>query len=229
VRRLTFRAALALIAGAVLGACGTTAANTTVSTPLTFAPTVTVPTTTLPVPTSTTYLGPQLVDIETGPFLGEAATTHLGHPIDGIQCELLEQLAYHSYAHLQVYVNGRSRALPGGIGMVDPRVQTTNRGLSFSSGTCYYWLHTSAADGVIEVESPTPRHYTLGNFFNVWNQPLDRNQVAADSGKVTAIVNGKVWTRSLHQIPLAEHEDIELAIGRPVPRYTPIDWAGTRL
>lgn len=229
MRRFTLWAALALIAGAALGACGVTPDATTVSTPLTFAPTIAVPTTTVPVPTRTTYLGPELVPIETGPFLGQAATTLLGTRVDGIQCSLLEQLAYHAYAHLQVYVDGSSWALPGGIGMVDPSVQASKRGLSFSSTTCVYWLHTRAADGVIQIESPTPRRFTLGNFFAIWNQPLNRHRVAGVSGRVTAIVNGKRWTESPRKIPLTEHEQIELAVGTPVPRFMRIDWTGTGL
>ena len=29
------------------------------------------------------------------------------------------------------------------------------------------WLHTHAADGIVHIESPVDRTYTLGNFFDV--------------------------------------------------------------
>ena len=48
----------------------------------------------------------------------------------------------------------------------------TPHGLFYSTHTCMYWLHTRAADGLIEVQSPVPRQFTLGDFFAIWNQPL---------------------------------------------------------
>jgi len=39
------------------------------------------------------------------------------------------------------------------------------------------WLHTHAADGIIHTESPVERTYTLGDFFDIWGQPLGRHQV----------------------------------------------------
>jgi hypothetical protein len=227
-------AALALITSAAISACGTSltgqrgqAAVTTATAPVRFTLTATVPTITVPTPTSRSYIGPEGVPIETGQFLASAITTPLGAIVDGIQCQGLQQLAYRAYAHLQVYVRGRSRALPGGIGLVDPVASVSSGGLLFSPQTCYYWLHTRAADGVIQVNSPIARRYTLGDLFTVWSQPLSRKRVAGARGKVTAIVNGKPWLRDPSQIPLKEHESIELAVGRPVPAFTPVDWAST--
>ncbi len=222
-------AVLALAAGTALAACGGSSTQTDPSTtvPLRFAETVTVPTTTVPAPTATSYTGPDGVPIETGPFLARATTTHLGRIIDGIQCQGLRQLAYRAYAHLQVYVGGQSRAIPGGIGLVDLTARTTRKGLVFSAHACYYWLHTRAADGLVQVESPNDRTYTLGDLFKVWDQRLDRDHVAANTGRVTAIVNGKRWRGNPDLIPLTEHESIELAVGKPVPAYQGLDWTGT--
>jgi hypothetical protein len=132
-----------------------------------------------------------------------------------------------AYVHLQVYVDGHSRALPGGIGIVDERPQETPNGLFYSALTCMYWLHTRAADGLIEVQSPVSRSFTLGDLFAVWNQPLNSTQVARAHGKVTATVNGHRWSGDLDLIPLNEHEAIQLAVGRPAPAAQPVDWVGT--
>jgi hypothetical protein len=222
-------AVLALAAGTALAACGSSTQQTDPSTtiPVRFSETVTVPTTTVPTPTATSYTGPDGVPIETGPFLARATTTHLGRIIDGIQCQGLRQLAYRAYVHLQVYVRGQSRAIPGGVGLVDPTARTTRKGLVFSAHTCYYWLHTRAADGLVQVESPNDRTYTLGDLFKVWSQSLDGDHVAANTGKVTAIVNGKRWRDNPSLIPLTEHESIELAVAKPVPAYQGLDWTGT--
>jgi hypothetical protein len=217
-------AVLAILAGAAICACGASPSDPVVTEPLTFTATVPVPTTAIPTPTSTPYPGPDVIPIETGQFLARPTTTPLGNVVDGIQCNELEQLAYRTNAHLQVYVDGQSRALPGGIGLVDPTFSDTSRGFFWTASACYYWLHTRAADGVIEVDSPTPRHYTLGDFFAIWNQPLSRHAVAGAVGRVSVIVDGHRFHGSPASVPIREHEQIELAVGKPVPRYQPIDW-----
>ena len=92
-------------------------------------------------------------------------------------------------------------------------IQTTE-GPVAQGGQCIYWLHTHAPDGVIHVESPTERIYTLGDFFDEWHQPLEPNQVGDAKGKVTAIVNGKPWTKNPREIPLRPHNVIQLNVGR---------------
>jgi hypothetical protein len=223
----------ALLVGAALtlsgcggGATGSTGAAQTTA-PLTFSTTTTTPTSTVATPTSRPYLGPNGLPVETGPFLAASTTTHLGAIIHKIQCEPIAQLAYATYAHLQVYVDGRSRALPGGIGLVDQNVLATPHGLHYGTHTCMYWLHTRAADGLIQAESPVPRRFTLGDFFAIWHQRLSPTRVAGARGRVTATVNGIRWHRNPAAIPLTEHAAIQLAVGKPVPGPQPVDWLGT--
>ncbi len=226
----------ALLVSAALSACGSsagsgsqTAATQSATVPLTFTTTSTVPTSTVPAPTKTTYLGPDNVPIETGSFLAPASTTRLGAFVDGVQCQSIAQLAYTAYAHLQVYVEGRSVALPGGIGLVGVKTKATSHGLLFTPKTCMYWLHTRAADGIIQVQSPVRRAYTLGVLFKIWNQPLSSDQIATAHGHITATVNGRRWSGDPSAIPLTEHEDIQIAVGTPVPPYAAVDWVGTTL
>jgi hypothetical protein len=172
--------------------------------------------------------GPEVIPLEPGPALAPASTTAAGNPVDGIQCAP-EQLAYHIHAHLQVYVNGSPRALPGGIGIVGAISEQTANGPFFGAQVCYYWLHTHASDGVIHIESPTEHIYVLGNFFDLWNQPLSSTRVADAAGKVTAVVNGKPWTHSPRLIPLTPHVVIELSVGSPVAPYQSVDWSRSQL
>ncbi len=96
-----------------------------------------------------------------------------GQPVDGIRCDTSEQVVYHRHAHLAVYSNGRPRIIPEGIGIVPPtQIVQTSAGPFVSAGKCFYWLHSHTADGIIHVESPSQRVYTLGNYFDIWNQPL---------------------------------------------------------
>ncbi len=174
-------------------------------------------------------LGPERMPLESGPALAPASSTAPGTTVDGIRCAPVEQLAYHIHARLQVYVSGGSRSLPGAIGLLRPVATPTPAGPFYGAAQCYYWLHTHASDGVIHVESPTARIYTLGNFFDEWRQPLSADQVAGAKGRVTAFVNGQSWTKSPRQIPLLPHAVIQLDVGSPVVPFSTVSWAGTVL
>jgi hypothetical protein len=149
--------------------------------------------------------------------------------VDGIQCAPVEQLAYHIHAHLAVFKNGVLYALPGGIGIPGSQMVNTPQGPGAAGGQCYYWLHTHTNDGVIHIESPTKRIYSLGQFFDEWHQPLTADQVASVRGKITAVVNGNPWKSSVRAIPLLPHEDIQLNIGQPTPPTVNVNWASTGL
>lgn len=223
-------AALAASAAIILAGCGAAkggAPPPPPARPLTFSVTSTTPSSTVPTPTARAYIGPNGLPIETGPFLAPSTTTALGRIVDGVQCERFAQLAYTTYAHLQVYVAGHSRALPGGIGLVDQVPEATPHGLFYGANACMYWLHTRAADGLIEAQSPVPRRFTLGELFAIWDQPLTRRRVAGAHGVVSAFVNGRRWRRSPAAIPLTANASIELAVGRPLPKPTRVDWVGT--
>jgi hypothetical protein len=174
-------------------------------------------------------LGPEGIPLEAGPVLAPASSTTPGATVDGIQCAPVEQLAYHIHSHLQVYVAGRPRALPGAIGINGPVAQQTPEGPFYGASQCIYWLHTHTNDGVIHVESPTKRVYTLGNFFDEWRQPLSRTQVAGAHGNVSAFVNGKPWTKDPRTIPLVPHASIQLNVGQPTVNPQPVSWTGTNL
>lgn len=173
-------------------------------------------------------IGFEGVAIESGADLASPGSTQTG-TIDGIQCGSSEQLAYHIHAHLSVYVDGAPRALPGGIGIPGSSAQQTAQGPEAVGGQCIYWLHTHAPDGVIHVESPTQRIYTLGDFFDEWHQPLSSGGAAGSSGKVTAFVDGKAWTRSPRLIPLNPHAVIQLNVGTPAAPFHAMSWSGLQL
>ncbi|MGH2889655.1 MAG: hypothetical protein ACRDNJ_08500, partial [Solirubrobacteraceae bacterium] len=71
--------------------------------------------------------------------------------------------------------------------------------------------------------------YTLGDFFDIWRQPLSSTRIASLHGAVTALVNGKPWHRSPRDIPLLPHVDIQLEIGQPAPPVVKVGWSKTQL
>jgi hypothetical protein len=140
----------------------------------------------------------------TGPVLAAASASLTGKTIDGIQCLGSEQLKFHDHAHLSVFVDGKQRTVPAFIGIAP-------------DGSCLYWLHSHTPDGVIHMESPIQRTFTLGNYFAIWGQPLSATQVGPAKGTITAFVDGKKVTGDPSTIKLGEHVNVQLDVGKVVP------------
>ena len=172
--------------------------------------------------------GPERIPLEAGPPLAPASTAATGQTVDGIECNSTEQAVYHVHTHLSVFVDGTARPVPAGIGIVLPLVQSTPNGAFLVASHCYYWLHVHAQDGVIHIESPTEQRYTLGQFFDLWQQPLSSTQVGPASGTVTAFVNGRRFAGDPRAIPLGSREVIQLDVGTPVAPVR-VDWSPTSL
>jgi hypothetical protein len=228
---------LAATVGALLFAlagCGSSSSNSSSSatSSASSAGTATSSAATSTASASSTTSGPQIgfeaVPLEQGPDLASASTTQPA-AVDGIQCKPSEQLVYHIHAHLAVFDNGRLYALPGGIGIPGSQDEQSQYGPVAVGGQCYFWLHTHTADGVIHVESPERAIFTLGDFFDVWRQPLTAERIASLRGKVSAFVNGKPWHKSVRAIPLLPHADIQLEIGEPIPPIVTVNWKKTGL
>ncbi len=169
-------------------------------------------------------LGPEGVPIpHAAPLAGIASSAH-GQRVDGIRCLSNEQTLFHIHAHLTIFVNGVARQVPAGIGIPGASGQNTPQGLFISSGNCFYWLHTHAADGIIHIESPVHRVYTLGNFFDEWGQSLGPARVGPARGRVTAIYNGQLYRGNPRNIPLTAHAQIQLEVGTPLVGPESITW-----
>ncbi|MDQ1393865.1 MAG: hypothetical protein QOF30_2842 [Acidimicrobiaceae bacterium] len=171
---------------------------------------------------STALSGPEQVEVPKGPTLAAVATANYPNAIDGIKCEVNEQLVYHIHSHLTIFVNGQSRQIPYGIGMAPPLQYNTSNGTYVNGGQCFYWLHTHAADGVIHIESPTQTAYTLGQFFDMWGQALKAGQVGPALGPLKMYVDGKPYTGDPRTITLGAHSQIQLDVGSPAPGPTTI-------
>jgi hypothetical protein len=173
--------------------------------------------------------GPEAVPLQKGTVLAPASTAATGQTVDGIQCNASEQVAFHVHTHLSVFLNGQLRPIPAGIGIVAPVAQSTPEGPFYAATHCYYWLHVHAQDGVIHIESPAGHSYTLGEFFDLWGQPLSANQVGPAQGKLTTYVGGRLYRGNPRNIQLGSHVDIQIDVGAPAvsPRW--VNWAVTSL
>jgi hypothetical protein len=141
-----------------------------------------------------------------------------GEPVAGIRCDKMEGTAYHIHSHLTINDHGRALQIPDSVGRP-------------IFGQCFYWLHTHTPDGIIHIESPVVRTFTLGQFFAVWGEPLSRTR-ASDAklragDKMTVWVNGSRFSGDPRTIPLAQHTDITIDVGAPAPKPAPFtEWNG---
>jgi hypothetical protein len=174
-------------------------------------------------------LGPEGIPLQQGTVLAPSSTAATGQTVDGIQCQSSEQVAYHIHAHLSVFDHGSPRPIPLGIGIVKPVIQHTTAGDFAQASNCYYWLHTHVQDGIIHIESPSKTVYTLGQFFDLWRQPLSTSQVGPVKGSVTAYVNGKRFTADPRSIQLTPHAVIQLNVGSPSVAPQSVNWSKSQL
>lgn len=132
--------------------------------------------------------------------------------ISGVECQGSESFVNHVHSHLDLFVDGQRQEVPAQVGIL-------------SSPYCLFWLHTHSTDGVIHVESPTKKQFTLGQFLDIWNQTgSSKGLFSAVEGKpVTAYVNGTQFQGDYRSIPLESRQEITMAYGKP-PSEIPKGW-----
>lgn len=170
--------------------------------------------------------GPEGVPVQPGADLAPASTTSSGAPVDGITCRTTQDqtVKYHIHVLVQIFVDGRQERLPAGAGIAAPRFpEHLASGLFVDNSVngCLYWLHVHSDDGVVHVESPYKHTFALGQFFDIWQQPLGPDQVGPATGTVVAWENGRRFPGNPRDIPLLDHAVIQLDVGSPVVAFRP--------
>lgn len=162
-------------------------------------------------------LGPESVPLLEGRLLGPAQSPAPGEASGGIPCGSSEQLTYHVHARLSLFVDGRPRSVPLGIGIGKPvKVTETPDGPFAAGGRCFSFLHTHAADGIVHIEAPRSIVFKLGQLFDVWRQPLGPRRLGGGTGRMVAYVNGRRYRGDPRGIDLKRHVQIQLELGRPL-------------
>ena len=133
-----------------------------------------------------------------------------------------EGMVEHIHVHLDVLVDGQVIPVPANIG-----IDAVRRGISP--------LHTHDDSGVIHIESPVKRQFSLGEFFTEWGVSLSADNIgglrAADDKTVRAYVNGRLHMGDPAAIMFNQHDEIALVFGasqlkEPIPatyRFPPGD------
>ena len=176
---------------------------------------------TTPLPIGPTFSAP--IPIAIGQNVGQAtfatgdsSTGGQGQPVQGIPCDSSTP-ARHVHAHLTLIANGVQRAVPLAIG-VQGAVDIQN---FVVAGSCFYWLHTHDASGIIHLEAPVTTPLTLGQFFAIWGEPLSRSNIAGFAGTITAYVDSTRYDGDLSALAIESHQQITLIVGT-VPAEIPI-------
>lgn len=136
------------------------------------------------------------------------------HPLASgapIPCDQLEHTTVHYHLAVQIIDNGTEVPIPTDIGR---------------PGGCYFWLHMHAgSQGIIHVEAPGSRTFTLGDFFDVWakskNQPIQLDSrhvggISLSAGQtLVAFVDGVRYGQDPRGIVLLERRVIQLEVTPP--------------
>jgi protein-disulfide isomerase len=134
--------------------------------------------------------------------------------IDGISCDKVEHLVYHTHSHIDIFVDGKPIEVPGGIGI--------------KPSQCLFWLHTHSGDGVIHVESPEDRIMNLGQFFDIWQttatqvEGFPQSPTERDLGPPQVYVSGKkVEETGYRDAKIYPNTEIAVVFGSPTPMVIP--------
>jgi hypothetical protein len=129
--------------------------------------------------------------------------------ISDISCDTMEHFKMHIHAHLDIFINGEAYPVPSNIGIIPNQ--------------CIYWMHTHDDTGVIHIESPEDRNFTIGEFFDIWGQTFDNSQIFDNiageniNNALNVYINGKKVNAGtdFRQIPINAHDKITIVYGIP--------------
>ena len=134
-------------------------------------------------------------------------------PATNVPCGPSEVLTRHEHAHLTILIRGQIKTVPAFVGI---------------TATQICWLHTHDTSGIIHIEAGDDRLLTLGDFFGVWGQPLNKGvldgETVRTSEQIEVRVNQHVVTGFPEALPLHEHDDIVLQLGPPFLQLQPYVW-----
>jgi hypothetical protein len=132
--------------------------------------------------------------------LTSASTTNSRPIISGISCDSMEH-----------FINGNPYPIPAEIGIVPNQ--------------CIYWMHTHDNTGIIHIESPKDRDFTLGEFFDIWGEKFDNNQIfnnvvgkgGSNNNTLSVYINGDKVSNltDYKEIKINAHDEIVIVYGTP--------------
>ncbi|HEY2988842.1 MAG TPA: hypothetical protein VGL11_14010 [Candidatus Binatia bacterium] len=123
-------------------------------------------------------------------------------PVAGIPCERQEYSTFHIHVHLDIFVDGKPYPVPESVGIV--------------GRSCLYWIHTHDSSGIIHVEAPQQRYFTLDQFFAIWKATADTAPAVKQKPKV--FVNVKPVNGGLEKVEMTDLAEIAVVYGKEPPK-----------
>jgi hypothetical protein len=142
-----------------------------------------------------------------------------GSAIGTFTCNINPPDTYNVHAHVSILVNNELQAIPRYVGAA-PTGQTH----------CFYPIHTDFTSGRVHVISAASGTFTLGQFFQIWGQPLTSTNVAGVTGlpvEVYITDNGtstKVEEADWSTIELKDKRLITIELGTPLAEIPNFTW-----
>jgi hypothetical protein len=113
-------------------------------------------------------------------------------------------------------VDGKTVTVPALVGIDEAKQQISP-------------LHTHDTTGVVHIESPVKKDFTLGEFMTEWNVPISKDALGplkTGGGKELRVyVNGKGQTGDPAVLKLAAHDEIAVVYGAPADKvHVPVSY-----
>ena len=148
-----------------------------------------------------------LPGLDTGPPPWPSEITALRARLQAIEVPSApeEVTDLHFHLHVDVFVHGEEAVVPAEVGI--------NAGAGFLAS-----IHTHDESGMVHIESPAGRIYSLGQLFDVWGVRFGAGclggQCGGDDGEVRVFVGGEeVTAGDPRLIELALHQEIVVTFG----------------
>lgn len=115
--------------------------------------------------------------------------------IDDIRCDKAPSYDFNINAHLDIFVEGKPQEIPSGIGIIN--------------NTCKYWIYTQDTTGIIHVDAPEEKQFTISQFFDIWKATTIHPPV----GNPTIYINGQKTSSDLNSTAIKSHDEIVIIYG----------------
>ena len=119
----------------------------------------------------------------------------------GLEALSSEGTAMHIHQHLDIVIKGKTIPVPADIGVASGFISA---------------IHTHDGSGILHIESPVKKDFTLNQFFKEWNMDFDDTHIgsyAADqNNKLIVAVNGSP-INNVQNYVVKPHDEIEIWYG----------------
>jgi hypothetical protein len=102
-----------------------------------------------------------------------------------IECHTEEHFDFHIHTKLIIMIDNRFYPIPANVGIIPEK--------------CIYWLHTHDNSGLIHIESPIKRNFTLGQFLQIWKL-FDNSDIVQDIAENKIKGNISIHVNNNHNI-----------------------------